>query len=147
AGGAAIGLIASQAPKSPLSNALGDVGKQVNDAFNRGVSQGANDAKRALLTSLDTVDNFTLQGAVDAAILTRSAYDVFVSPIVKDGSAIAADFLDVMLNSFKAARGILAGVNQDNATLAAIQTVLQSWVDNVQNLPKQLNAIVDTDLD
>jgi hypothetical protein len=66
---------------------------------------------------------------------------------VKFGSAITADFLNAMLSSFKAARGVLAGVGQDNATLAAIQKVLESWVDQTKNLPKQLNAIVDTDLD
>jgi hypothetical protein len=147
AGGAAVGLAASQAPKSPLSHAIGDVNKQVNDAFKRGLSQGADQAKRELLTSLDTLENFSLQGAIDAARLTRTAYDVFVSPIVKFGSAITADFLNGMLGSFKAARGVLAGVNQDNATLAAIQKVLETWVQQAQNLPKQLNTIVDTDLD
>jgi hypothetical protein len=148
AGGVGVGLIVAQAnPQAPLPQAINNVDKQVKDAFNNGLSQGAEQAKREMLTSLDTIENFTLQGAVDAARLTRTAYDVFVSPIIKFGSAITGDFLSGMLNAFKVARGWLAPINQDNATLAAIQKVLETWVAQVQNLPKQLDAITQTDLD
>jgi hypothetical protein len=148
AGGVGVGLIASQAnPKAPLPQAINNTNKQIQDAFNKGISQGADQAKRELLASLDNIENFTLQGAIEAARLTRTAYDVFVSPIVKFGAAITGDFLGGMLGAFKVARSWLQGINQDNATLAAIQKVLETWVAQVQNLPKQLDAITDTDLD
>ena len=148
AGGVGVGLIASQTnPKAPLPQAINNANKQIQDAFNKGVSQGADQAKRELLASLDSIENFTLQGAVEAARLTRTAYDVFVSPIVKFGAAVTGDFLAGMLGAFKTARTWLQGINQDNATLAAIQKVLETWVSQVQNLPKQLDAITDTDLD
>lgn len=147
-GGVGVGLAASQAnPKAALPQAINNTGKQVQDAFNKGLSQGADQAKRELLTSLDNIENFTLQGAIDAALLTLTAYNVFVSPIVKFGAAVTGDFLTGMLNAFKVGRTWLQGINQDNATLAAIQKVLETWVSQVQNLPKQLDAITDTDLD
>lgn len=137
------------APKVP--QAIGNVGSnvehQVQDAFNKGVAQGANDARKQLLSELDSIESFTLDGALAAAALTRKAYDVFVSPVVKFGAALTRDFLKAMRDAFKTARGILININQDNATLAAIQEVLNAWVDQADNLPKQLDAITQTDLD
>ncbi len=119
----------------------------IQEAFNRGVAQGGDSARRELVSALDSLEGFTLQGAIDAAKLMRVAYDVFVSPIVQFGSQLTTDFLKAMLSALKTARGWLAGIYQDNATLAAIQHVLESWVDQVSKLPKQLDAITQTDLD
>jgi hypothetical protein len=96
---------------------------------------------------LNNLEGFTLEGAINAARLTRVAYDVFVSPVIQFGSTITSDFLNGMLRAFKTARGWLAGAGQDNATLEAIQKVLESWSSQVTNMPKQLDAITDTDLD
>ncbi len=137
------------APKIP--QALGETGanieKQLQDAFNKGVAQGAEAARKELITALDNLEGFTLEGAVTAARLTRVAYDVFVSPVIQFGANIATDFLAAMLKAFKTARMLLAGVYQDNATLQAIQKVLESWVDQVTTMPKQLNTITQADLD
>jgi hypothetical protein len=134
-----------------LPEAVGSVGSdiehQLQEAFNKGVAQGAEEARRELVTALDNLEGFTLDSAISAARLTRVAYDVFVSPIVHFGSAITGDFLNGMLSALKTARGWLAGAYQDNASLAAIQHVLESWVGQVNSLPKQLDAITQTDLD
>lgn len=119
----------------------------IQEAFNRGVTQGSDEVRRELVSALDTLEGFTLQGAIDAAKLTRVSYDVFISPIVQFGSQLTKDFLSAMLSALKTARGWLAGIYQDNVTLAAIQHVLESWVDQVSKLPKQLDAITQTDLD
>jgi hypothetical protein len=141
------GVVAAShlAPKAGLHS--NDTPHAVQEAFNHGVTQGADSARRELISALDSLEGFTLQGAIDAAKLTRVAYDVFVAPIVQIGSQLTADFLKAMLNALKTARGWLAGVYQDNSTLAAIQRVLESWVDQVSRLPKQLNIITQTDLD
>ena len=144
AGGVGVGLLASQAnPKTSVPQAINNTAKQMQDAANK----AADDARRQLLAELDAIDGFTLQGAAEAARLTRVAYDVFVTPIINTSATIAGDVLTGMLSAFKVARGWLASINQDNVTLAAIQKVLESWVQQVQDLPKHLNAIVDTDLD
>jgi hypothetical protein len=136
-------------PKVP--QAVGDAGsnieKQVQDAFNRGLTQGAEQARKELINSLDNLEGFTLTGAVDAARLTREAYDVFVSPIVTDSATLTGNVLQGMANALKTARGWLAGVYQDNATLAAVQKVLESWVAQVHLMPKQIDSITQTDLD
>jgi hypothetical protein len=153
AGAAVVGTTAIAAyelgPRLP--QAVGSVGNdiehQLQEAFNKGVAQGAEEARRELVTALDNLEGFTLDGAISAARLTRVAYDVFVSPIVHFGSALTGDFLNGMLSALKTARGWLAGAYQDNASLAAIQHVLESWVSQVNSLPKQLDAITQTDLD
>jgi len=119
----------------------------VQEAFNRGVAQGADSTRREFVSALDALEGFSLQGAIDAAKLTRVAYDVFVSPVIQFGSQLTAGFLSTMVNALKTARGWLAGIYQDNTTLSAIQHVLESWVDQVSKLPKQLDAITQTDLD
>jgi len=132
-------------PKIP--QALGDAGAniehQLQDAFN----QGADSARKEFITALDNLEGFSLEGAINAARLTRVAYDVFVSPIVKFGATLTGDFLNTMLSALKTARGWLAGAYQDNATLIAIQKVLETWVSQISLMPKQLDAITQTDLD
>lgn len=132
-------------PKIP--QALGDAGAniehQLQDAFN----QGADSVRKEFITALDNLEGFSLEGAVNAARLTRVAYDVFVSPIVKFGATLTGDFLNTMLGALKTARGWLAGAYQDNSTLIAIQKVLETWVNQISLMPKQLDAITQTDLD
>lgn len=150
AGGATVGLIASQAnPKSPFSQAINHIPQaatytqqQVNDAVTQ--------ARKALLTELHSLDTFTLEAAVESARLTRTAYDVFVAPIIKFTATITNDVLVVLLNTLESGRNFLKTVpaaTDVNNTLGSLQNVLQSWSDNVQKLPKQLNAIAETDLD
>ncbi len=141
------GVVAASNLAPKAGSHSNDTSHTVQEAFNRGVTQGADSARREMISALDSLEGFTLQGAIDAAKLTRVAYDVFVAPIVQIGSQLTADFLKAMLNALKTARGWLAGVYQDNSTLAAIQRVLESWVDQVSRLPKQLNVITQTDLD
>ncbi len=134
-----------------IPQAMGEVGSniehQLQDAFNKGVTQGADEARREIISSLDNLEGVTLNGAMAAARLTRVAYDVFVSPIVHFGSSLTGDFLNGMLRAIKTARGWLQGAYQDNSSLEAIQKVLESWVGQVTSMPKQLDAITDTDLD
>lgn len=136
-------------PKIPgaVNGAASNLEHQVEDAFNKGLAEGANNARKALLTELQNLEGFTLDGAISAAKLTRMAYDVFVAPIVKVGAVITGDFLGTMLKAVTTARGWLKNAYLDNGTLEAVQTVLQSWVNQVSSLPQQLDAITNTDLD
>src|SRR6185437_1576943 len=122
-GTAAIGAAYELGPRLPqVANEVGsNLEHQLQEAFNKGVAQGAEQARREIVTALDNLEGFTLDGAVTAARLTRVAYDVFVSPIVHFGSTLTGDFLNGMLSALRTARGWLAGAYQDNATLIAIQ--------------------------
>lgn len=148
--GGAAGVAAYEyIPKVPqtLSNVGSNIEHQLQDAFNKGLAQGADNARREIITGLENLEGFTLGGAMAAARLTRVAYDVFVSPVIQASATVAGDVLIGMSRAFKTARNLLAGVGQDNTTLQAIQKVLDSWVAQVTNMPKQLNAITQTDLD
>jgi hypothetical protein len=150
AAAAGVGVAAYEiVPKVPgmVGTATANAEHQIQEAFNKGLEQGAEQARKEFVTALDNLEGFTLEGAISAARLTRVAYDVFVSPLVKIGSALTSDFLNGMLKAFKTARGWLAGVYQDNASLIAIQKVLEAWVSQVSTMPKQLDAITQTDLD
>jgi hypothetical protein len=147
-GGAGIAA-AELGPKIPqaLGNATQNVEQQIQDAFQRGVEQGAQNVRKEFVTALENMEGFSLGAAISAAKLTRVAYDVFVSPVIQFGSTLTNDFLNTMLKAFKTARNVLIAVNMDNTALIAIQKVLESWVNQVTNMPKQLNAIADADLD
>jgi hypothetical protein len=136
-------------PKIPGAvNSVGtDIEHQVQDAFNRGLAQGAAAARQDLVNALENLEGVSLDSAIAAARLTRVAYDVFVSPIVQFGASLTSNFLGGMAQAMKTARGWLAGAFQDNATLQAVQKILESWSSQVSNMPKQLNTITDTDLD
>ncbi len=147
-GGAGIAA-AELGPKIPqaMGTAAQNVEQQIQEAFQRGVEQGAENVRKEFVTALENLEGFSLGGAIAAAKLTRVAYDVFVSPVIQFGSTVTNDFLNAMLKAFKAARSVLIAVNMDNSALIAIQKVLESWVNQVTTMPKQLNAIVDADLD
>ena len=136
-------------PKIPqaLQTAGTNIEHQLQDAFNRGVAAGGEAVRKELINGLDTLEGVSLEGAIGAAKLTRTAYDVFVSPIVTLASTIADDFLLALLNALIKARKWLAQINADNATLLALTNILQNWTDQVKNMPKKLQTITQTDLD
>src|SRR5437868_10480158 len=82
-----------------------------------------------------------------ATKLMRQAYDALVSPLVTMAATVTGDFLGVTLQGLSIARGFLAKFNQDNDTLAALQTLLQTWVKQVHEVPKEIQTITDADLD
>jgi len=130
-----------------LEQAGTNIEHQLQDAFNKGLAAGGEAVRKELINSLDTLEGVSLDAAIGAARLTRVAYDVFVSPLVTLAATIADDFLSALLGALTTARGWLNSVQADNATLAALQAVLQSWVNQIQNMPKKLQTITDTDLD
>lgn len=136
-------------PKIPraLETAGSNIERQLQDAFNRGVAAGGEAVRKELINGLDTLEGVSLEGAIGAAKLTRTAYDVFVSPIITLASTIADDFLLALLNALITGRKWLATINADNATLLALTNILQSWVQQVKNMPKKLQTITQTDLD
>src|SRR6266567_3096811 len=93
------------------------------------------------------MEGVSLDAAIGAARLTRVAYDVFVSPLVTLAATVADDFLSISLAALIKARSWLQQINVDNATLAALQSVLQNWVKQVNTMPKKLQTITETDLD
>jgi hypothetical protein len=147
-GGAAVAAyeIGTHVPNA-IGNGIGNIDHQLQQAFNDGVAKGAQDARKALINSLDSIEGFSLEAAADAAKLTRVAYDVFVNPLVNTLSTVADDFLKATLNALITGRHWLDQINEDTSTLASLQTVLQSWVEQVSEMPKKVQNITATDLD
>jgi hypothetical protein len=136
-------------PKIPhaLESAGSNIEHQLQQAFQNGVAAGGEAVRKEFLNGLDTLEGVSLESAIGAAKLTRTAYDVFVSPIVTLASTIADDFLLALLNALITGRKWLATINADNATLVALTNILQNWVNQVKNMPKKLQTITQTDLD
>jgi hypothetical protein len=148
---AAIGGVAAVelGPKIPqaLQGLGGNIEQQLQNAFNNGVAAGGNAVRKEFINSLDNLEGVSLDGAIGAAKLTRVAYDVFVTPIVTLAATVAGDFLGVTLRALIAGRGWLGRIQQDSDTLAALQTVLETWVKKVNDMPQQLQTITNADLD
>ncbi|HVB23486.1 MAG TPA: hypothetical protein VNG51_16225 [Ktedonobacteraceae bacterium] len=147
----AVGGVAAYELVPRIPQALNDVGTniehQLQDAYNRGIAAGGEAVRKELINSLDTLEGVSLQGAIGAAKLTRVAYDVFVSPLVTLAATVAGDFLNITLRALITGRSWLAAIRQDNDTLAALQTVLETWIKQVTAMPKQIQSITDADLD
>ena len=136
-------------PKVPhaLEQAGTNVEHQLQQAFNNGVTAGEEAVRKEFINALDNLEGVSLDAAIGAARLTRVAYDVFVSPLVTLAATVADDFLSITLAALIKARSWLQQINADNATLAALQTVLQSWENQAHTMPKKLQTITETDLD
>ncbi len=148
-GGTAAAVAIYELPKVPqvISEAGSNIEHQLEDAFNKGFSTGAEAVRKEFITALDNLEGVSLDAATSAAKLTRVAYDVFVSPLVKFLASVADDFLTVTLRALTTGRHWLSNIGQDNDTLAGLQKVLETWVQQAQQMPKQLQAIADADLD
>ena len=148
-GGAAATVAAYELPKAPqaFNNVGRDIGQQLQDAFSRGFYAGADAVRKEFITALENLEGVSLNTAIAAAKLTRVAYDVFVSPLVKFLASVADDFLSVTLRALIQGRHWLSNIGQDNSMLAGLQNVLETWVAQAQQMPKQLQAIADADLD
>src|SRR6266566_4671352 len=96
-GGAAVAAAAYELPKVPqaINDAGTNIEHQLQDAFNRGFSNGEDAVRREFITALDQLEGISLDAAVSAAKLTRVAYDVFVSPLVTFLANVADNFLTV----------------------------------------------------
>jgi hypothetical protein len=136
-------------PKVPhaLEQAGTNIEHQLQDAFNKGMTAGEEAVRKEFINALDTMEGVSLESAIGAARLTRVAYDVFVAPLVTLAATVADDFLSITLAALTKARSWLQQINADNATLAALQSVLKNWVDQVHTMPKKLQTITETDLD
>jgi hypothetical protein len=136
-------------PKVPhaLEQAGTNIEHQLQEAFNNGMAAGEEAVRKEFINALDTMEGVSLDAAIGAARLTRVAYDVFVSPLVTLAATVADDFLSITLAALITARSWLQQIRADNATLAALQSVLQSWVKQVSTMPKKLQTITETDLD
>ncbi len=136
-------------PRLPqaISTGAANIEHQLQQAFQNGVTAGAEAARKDLINGLDTLEGFSLEGAIEAAKLTRVAYDVFISPLVTLAATVADDFLLITLDALINGRKWLAQINEDSPTLAALQVVLQSWVKQVGEMPKTVQTITETDLD
>ena len=147
-GGTAVAAI-ELGPKIPqaLEQVGTNVEHQIQDAFNRGFSAGADAVRKDFVNALDNLEGVSLDGAISAAQLTRTAYDVFVNPIVTLAATVTGDFLKVTLSALITGRGWLQAIQHDSPTLAALQNVLATWVNQVSKMPMQLQAITDSDLD
>lgn len=147
-GGAAVAAyeILPRLPQA-IGNGAANLEHQLQQAFENGVTSGANTARKELINGLDTLEGFSLEGAMEAAKLTRVAYDVFISPLVTLAATVADDFLTVTLDALITGRHWLAQINEDSPTLAALQTVLQSWVEQAHQMPRKVQSIANSDLD
>lgn len=136
-------------PRLPQAVSAGtaNLEHQLQQAFQSGVTAGGDAARKDLINALDSLEGFSLDGAIEAAKLTRVAYGVFIAPLVTLAAEVADDFLVVTLDALITGRKWLAQINEDSPTLAALQTVLQSWVDQVHNMPKTVQTITESDLD
>ena len=136
-------------PKIPqaLEGLGANIEQQLQNAYNNGIAAGGAAVRKEFINSLDNLEGVSLDGAISAAVLTRKAYDIFVTPIVTLASTIAGDFLGITLRALIAGRGWLDRIQQDSDALAALQTVLETWVKKVNEMPQQLQAITDADLD
>lgn len=148
-GGAVAAVAAYELPTIPkaINTATTGIEHQLGDSFNKGFSAGAESVRREFVTALDSLEGVSLDAATSAAMLTRTAYDVFVSPVLKILATVADDFLLITLRALITGRHWLSNIGQDNGTLGALQQVLETWDQRAKQLPKQLQATADTELD
>jgi hypothetical protein len=100
----------------------------------------------ALLTELGALEGVSLDAALQAAEITRSAVQVLVLPLARFVSAVGTGALDALLHVLDAAHNALALVGVQTSILTAFRTVVVSWRDSLTALPIGLSAYATADI-
>lgn len=117
-------------------------GKAASDAFSAGVDAG----RQALLDELAQLEGVTLDAAIDVAEVTKFGVRVLVVPIARLVAALGGDALTGLALGLGQARSDLAQIHIHIGVLDSLQTLVQSWQQNLAQLPIQLNEYATTDV-
>jgi hypothetical protein len=100
----------------------------------------------ALLAELGTLEGVSLDAALQAAEITRTAVQVLVLPLARFVSAVGSGALDALLHVLDAAVNALSLVRAPTTVLMSFRTVVVSWRAGLSVLPISLAAYVSADI-
>jgi hypothetical protein len=120
------------------------VAQQIEGELGKDFAAGVEAGKKALANELMSMEQVSLDLAVDVADLTQFGASTIIRPLANLGSILAGDVLGILANAVSGARDALGHLNIYFAPLDALAGVLQQWHANVSQ--SKLGDFISTDV-
>ncbi len=137
-GACAVGVALVPVAVSELENYASNAAHQ---ALTDGIAQG----EQAIINDLAVLEGVALDDAIQIAEWTKLAVDFIVKPIATGVAFIGDGLLDGLNSALADLDGGLHAINIHVTQIHALRKMVQSWHDNLHNLPIALTAYGDAD--
>jgi hypothetical protein len=138
-----IGACAVGAALVPV--AVSELEKYASDQAHQALTDGIAQGEQAIINELAVLEGVALDDAIQIAEWTKLAVDFIVKPIATGVAFIGDGLLDGLNSALADLDGGLHAINIHVTQIHALRKMVQSWHDNLHNLPITLTAYGDAD--
>lgn len=103
--------------------------------------------RTALLNEIGNLEGVSLDAAIQAAEITRTAVKLLVLPLANFVALVGSGALSLLMQMLDVARNALSLLHQSTAVLDAFRRVVASWQTGVSLLPIALDSYATADID
>lgn len=104
------------------------------------------EARALALSELKQLEGVSLDAAIEAAEITRTAVRVIVLPVARLVAFLGGNALDLLLAALDGAHNALSYLHLSTESVDALHGVIASWQDGVTSLPIALAAYANADI-
>ncbi len=129
----ALGVVGAGALAAPL--AIPAIERQLQLAEDRFLAQ-----------QLANLEGISIDAAISAAEITRSAVELIVIPLARVLATLDADALGGMIATLDTAHTLIADIHGNTTDIDALRQTLTIWQTNAHQLPISLEAYTNADI-
>ena len=102
--------------------------------------------ERFLAQQVANLEGLTIDAAIGAAEITRSAVELIVIPLARVLATLDADALGGMINTLNTAHTLLADIHVNTTDIDALRQTLTIWQTNALQMPISLESYSNADI-
>lgn len=141
---AGVGVCAVGVALTPL--AIKDATQFASDQAHQALTDGIAQGEQSIINELGQIEGVALDDAIKVAELTRLAVQYIVLPVSKVVAATGDFLLNGLNTALTATQQGLNDVHIHISQISSMQQIVQSWHDNLHQLPIELNAYATADI-
>jgi len=141
---AGVGVCAAGVALTPL--AIRDASQFASDQAQHALTSGIAQGEQAILNDLGQIEGVALDDAIAVAELTRLAVQYVVLPVSKVAAFTGDALLSGLNQALTATQQGLNDVHIHISQISSMQQIVQSWHDNLHQLPIAITAYSTADI-
>jgi hypothetical protein len=102
--------------------------------------------QEAALAELKSLEGVSLDAAIEAAEITRAAVKVIVLPVASLVAFLGSGALGLVIIALQGAHDALSFFHLSTTIVDEMQAMVQSWSDDLNQLPISLSSYADADI-
>lgn len=141
---AGVGVCAAGVALTPL--AIRDASQFASDQAHQALTNGIAQGEQAIINDLGQIEGVALDDAIAVAELTRLAVQYVVLPVSKVAAFTGDALLSGLNQALTATQQGLNDVHIHISQISSMQQIVQSWHDNLHQLPIAITAYSTADI-